>query len=125
MNQAVTRGRPFAFLASDFSWADFRKPAQRQCREHIRTGQSAEALPYVRPLHVAAKQFREMTKTQVNVYSGDHKRRERMQHEPGQRKRGTPLHLNSSTVANGSADPGRKRLSVNAVGLPGFTSTRT
>src|SRR6266513_6392149 len=31
------------------------------------------------------------------------------------------LHLNSSTVANGSADHGRKRLSVNFVGFPGCT----
>ena len=35
------------------------------------------------------------------------------------------VYLNSSTVANGSADHGRKRLSVNFVFWPGFTSTRT
>ena len=38
------------------------------------------------------------------------------------------LHLdapNSSTVANGSADHGRKRFSVNFVFCPGVTSTRT
>jgi len=33
-------------------------------------------------------------------------------------------HLNSSTVAKGVADHGRKRLSVNFVGFPAFTSTR-
>ena len=35
------------------------------------------------------------------------------------------LHLKSSTIANGSADHGRKRFSVNFVFCPGFTSTRT
>jgi hypothetical protein len=36
-----------------------------------------------------------------------------------------PVHLKSSTVANGSADHGRKRLRVNFVFWPGSTSTKT
>jgi len=35
------------------------------------------------------------------------------------------VYFNNSTVANGSADHGRKRLSVNFVGCPGFTYTFT
>ena len=35
------------------------------------------------------------------------------------------LHLYSSTLANGLADHGRKRLRVNLVFSPGLTSTRT
>ena len=33
------------------------------------------------------------------------------------------IYLNSSTVANGSADHGRKRFNVNCVFCPGWTST--
>jgi len=50
-----------------------------------------------------------------------------MRDEVRQRKPERPgvmrLHLNNSTVANGSADHGRKRLMVNFVGCPGVTST--
>jgi hypothetical protein len=34
------------------------------------------------------------------------------------------IYLNTSTVANGSADHGRKRFNVNFVFCPGWTSTR-
>ena len=34
-------------------------------------------------------------------------------------------YLNNSTVAKGSAEPGRNRFRVKLVGLPGCTSTRT
>ena len=105
------------------------KPARSQCREHLGSAQRAEALPDVGPPPIAAEQLSEMTKGQVNVHRGDDHRGKLVQHESGQRKHKTEghsvrrLHLNSSTVANGSADHGRKRLSVNFVFCPGFTST--
>ena len=65
--------------------------------------EGAEALPYVGPLHIASEQLREMAKAQVDVHDSDSERRE----GAGQRQRAQQPHLNSSTVANGSADPGR------------------
>ena len=67
-----------------------------------------------------------MTRGEVYVCASQEQSRERMQYKRGQRKSGYAdgrFHLNSSTVANGSADHGRKRLMVNFVGCPGFTST--
>ena len=71
---------------------------------------------------------------QVDVDHGDDQRRERVEDEAGQRQREAEsrwrwspffsTYLNSSTLANGSADYGRKRLSVNFVFCPGWTSTR-
>ena len=45
--------------------------------------------------------------------------------EPTKKYPARQTYLKSSTVANGSADPGRKRLRVKFVGFPGCTSTRT
>jgi hypothetical protein len=64
-----------------------------------------------------------MTSGKINMQASDTHRRERMQDESGQRKNPAirnailQFHLNSSTVANGSADQGRKRLIVNFVGF--------
>ena len=44
------------------------KTSQRQRREHVRTCQRAEALPDMRPLHIAAKQLREVTSGKVPVH---------------------------------------------------------
>jgi hypothetical protein len=88
----------------------------------------------MRPLHIAAEDLREVAGGQIDVYGGDDHRREWMQDEAGQRKyepeeHGAVIfHLeepNNSTLSNGLADQGRKRLSVNFVGCPGFTSTST
>lgn len=64
-----------------------------------------------------------MPETQVDVNGGDNGSRVSVQNEAGQRKhepgRQSPLHHHlkgRSTVANGSADSGRKRLIVNFVG---------
>jgi hypothetical protein len=59
------------------------KPSRRQCREDVGATQCAEALPDVRPLHLAAEQLPEMTEGQVNVHGGDDHRRERVQDEGG------------------------------------------
>ena len=108
--------------------------ARGQCRKHVGAAQRAEALPDVGPLHRAADQRPEMTGGEVNVHGGDDHRRERVQHKAGQRKHKAkpPATLtvyleepNSSTVAKGSTDHGRRRLSVNFVFCPGFTSTMT
>src|SRR5277367_5005271 len=109
-------------LASD-------KPTRSQRCEHIGSSQCAEAFPDVRPCHLAAGQLQEMPSGKINVHEGDEQRRERVQHEGGQRKLERldvrRFHLNNSTLANGSADQGRKRLRVNFVGCPGVTSTWT
>jgi hypothetical protein len=87
--------------------------------------------PDVGPLHVAAEQVGEVAGGQVNVHGGYDHSGKRVQHEGGQRQHNAerhavlPFHLNSSTVANGSADQGRKRLIVNLVFCPGCTSTST
>ena len=63
-----------------------------------------------------------MTYGKVDMQDGDTHSRERMRDESGQRKSQVArsavmqFHLNSSTVANDSAEPCRKRLSVNFVG---------
>lgn len=81
------------------------------------------------PLYVADDQLRKMSSGKVNVYGGDNHRREWAQHEAWQRKHKVEsywvmhLHLYSSALANGSAAHGRKRLIVNLVFCPGFTST--
>jgi hypothetical protein len=56
-----------------------------------------------------------MTGCQVQVDDADAKRRERMENEAGQRKGSHFEAPNSSTLANVSADHGRKRFSVNFV----------
>ena len=69
-----------------------------------------------------------MTEGQVNMHGSDDHRCERVQHEGRQRKHKAESHshvpfhldyLNNSTLANGSADHGRKRFSVNLVFCPG------
>ena len=62
------------------------KPARSQRREHVGPAQCAEALPDVCPLYLAAKQMREMTRSQVNVYACDDQRRKGVQDKAGQRK---------------------------------------
>jgi hypothetical protein len=105
------------------------KPPRRQRREHIGTGKGAETLPDVCPLYVAEYKLPEMTSGEVDVYRGDDQCRQRAQHEAWQRKHKVDrfwvrhLHLYSSTLANGSAAHGRKRLIVNLVFCPGFTFT--
>ena len=103
------------------------KPARGERREHVGSAKRAKALPAVFPLHLAADQGPEMTGGEVNVNDSDGRRRERVHHKAGQRKHEpeSHLYLNSSTVANGSTDHGRRRLSVNFVFCPGFTSTIT
>jgi hypothetical protein len=70
-----------------------------------------------------------MTSGKVNVYGGDDHRRAWVQHEAWQRKHKAErdwvlhLHLYSSALENGSAAHGLKRLIVNLVFSPGFTST--
>ena len=70
-----------------------------------------------------------MTSGEVDVYGSDDCGREWAQDEACQRKHNAErcgvmrLHLYSSTLANGSAAHGRKRLIVNLVLCPGFTST--
>ena len=69
-----------------------------------------------------------MTKAKVDMYNSDHYCGERVQHESRQRKFEAKSHgalifhfdeANNSTLANGSADHGRKRFSVNFVFWPG------
>ena len=108
--------------------------AQGQCRKYVGTAQRAKALPGMGPLHLAADQRPEMTGGEVNVHGDDDHRCERVEYKAGQRKHkaippaALTSHLeapNSSTVANGSTDHGRRRVSVNFVFCPGFTSTMT
>ena len=93
------------------------------------TGKGAETLPDVCPLYVAEYKRLDMTSGEVDVYRGDDHCRQRAQHEAWQRKHEAKrygvmrLHSYSSTLANGSAAHGRKRLIVNLVFCPGFTST--
>src|SRR4030095_1759705 len=89
----------------------------------------AKAFPNLGPLDAPPEKLQGRTQGQVNRHGSDDHRRERVQHEGGQRKYSAErhdvsrLHLNNSTVAKGSADHGRKRLSVNFVAAPGCTST--
>jgi hypothetical protein len=104
------------------------KLASRQRSEHVRATYRTEALPEVCPLNIAVEQLREMTDSQANMYGSDHYCGDRVQHESRQRKFEANSHIalifhfgepNSSTVANGSADHGLKRFSVNFVFCPG------
>jgi hypothetical protein len=60
----------------------------------------------------AARQFNTTLKTVAEVPGADIANMQRR------------IYLNNSTVANGSADHGRKRFNVNFVFCPGWTSTR-
>src|SRR5579863_150154 len=110
------------FLASD-------QTTRRQRCEHICSSQCTEPFPDVCPLHIATEQIHQVTGAEVNVNASNDQRRDRVQQKARQREHKPERHtvrrshLNNSTVANGSADHGRKRLIVNLVGCPGVTST--
>jgi hypothetical protein len=75
------------------------KPACGDGHKNVSTTQAPKAFPAVCPLYIASEHLREMGSYSYVTFHLDH--------------------LNNSTLANGSADPGRKRFSVNFVSCPG------